>query len=513
MYDEPRSSKHQEESAKKIIQRRLSEANLDSARHASVEDGTKECYDHDDTRSLAEIRGNYTVHGGDGLVILDIDINDLDELPDWVRSLPPTLIVGTVHGGYHRYYEVENGDGISNTETDWGSIRYDGWYAVGPGSTVDHEDYCDDGKEGCPGIGTDTYLIETDRPIATLSEGYLERLREICDSHDEANSGRSEEYGGEKLTLPDENVVQKAERYICLDFARHSNQLAHSDLMDLLRGGTGSYDLRRENDPSSIDQSAADYYALDMLYGAFLHRGEDENEARRLALAVFRHYCRENPHDKTGNLRKWLRKGDGYLTGEGVEWKGQMDAVEEEFDRGKWDRWRRRKYEDGFDAQEHRPWADPGQDGDPSEITKDTVRAALRMLVLPVDPEDVIQQYGLDSSFDPDPSVGKCVPPSGSSSPGDMDLYPTASEVGWVAAKINPERQASYFEEVLKELSRETENIAHAYCPSRPNGERHVYYPARLSDPSDARWVRTGGEEREPQIEGRSSVTEQPKRN
>lgn len=301
-------------------------------------------------------------------------------------------------------------------------------------------------------------------------------------------------------------MVQEAEEYICVDFARHSTDLARSELMDLLRGGAGSYDLRRENDPSSIDQSAADYYALDMLYGAFLHRGEDENQARRLALAVFRHYCRENPYDKTGNLRKWLRKGDGHLD-------EQMDAVQDKFDWGDWHRWRRRKYEGGFDAEEHRPWADPGQDGDPSEITKDTARAALHILVFPLEPEYVMQQYGLDSSVDPDPSVGKCVPPLGGSSPDDLEHYPTASEVGRVAAQINPERQASYFEEVLKELCRDTESIAHAYCPSRPSGERHVYYPIRLSDHSDARWVRTGGEERDPQTDGQSKESGQPKRN
>jgi len=38
-----------------------------------------------------------------------------------------------------------------------------------------------------------------------------------------------------------------------------------------------------------------------------------------------------------------------------------------------------------------------------------------------------------------------------------------------------------------------------AFCPSRPNRERFVYYPADLPDPEDARYVRCGGEEREPE--------------
>lgn len=505
MRDTTPSTRHEEGSDKAIIGRRLSEKNLDNGRHASVKDGTKDCYDHEDTRHLTEIIGNYTVHGGDGLVILDIDVNDLHELPDWLRSLPPTLIVETVHGGYHLYYEVESGDGISNTKTDWGSVRYEGWYAVGPGSTVDHANYCDDGKESCPQAGIDMYNIKVDRPIATLTGQHFERLSKVCASEGSDEGGTYEEYGGRKITLPDEAVAEPAERYICADFSRHSTQLARTDLMDLLRGGTGSYELRRDRDPSSIDQSAADFYALDMLYGAFLFRGEDEGDARRLAIAVFKRYCRANPYDKTGNTRKWLRKGDGYL----IE---QMDAVECEFDFGNWHRWRRREYENGFNAEEHRPWANPSKDGKPSPTTEDTVQAALRMLVMPVDPEFIMHQYGLDSSHTPDPSVGKCVPPSGSSSPTESERYTTAREVGRVASEINPERKASYFEEVLKKLCRETNSIAHAYCPSRPNGERHLYYPAGLSDPSDARWIRVGGVEFNPRTDGQPRTTDQQNR-
>lgn len=86
----------------------------------------------------------------------------------------------------------------------------------------------------------------------------------------------------------------------------------------------------------------------------------------------------------------------------------------------------------------------------------------------------------------------------------DFERYPTAKEAGAFCAEINPEREASYFTDVVRRLSRETEEIAHAYCPSRPNGERHVYYLEGLPDPDDARWVKGGGDKRdpEPKLEG-----------
>ncbi|MFC7194021.1 hypothetical protein ACFQL4_04105 [Halosimplex aquaticum] len=91
--------------------------------------------------------------------------------------------------------------------------------------------------------------------------------------------------------------------------------------------------------------------------------------------------------------------------------------------------------------------------------------------------------------------------PLGIISACDSRRYPTASEVGKLAAELNPERTASYFAEVVKRICRETEEIAHAYCPHRPNGERHVYYLEGLPDPDDARWVKVGSQERDPEQE------------
>ncbi|MFC7194022.1 hypothetical protein ACFQL4_04110 [Halosimplex aquaticum] len=188
-------------------------------------------------------------------------------------------------------------------------------------------------------------------------------------------------------------------------------------MMDLLKGGTGTYDLRRDDGSGDINRSAADYYALDGLYGAFLYRGDNEEEGRCFALDLYKHYCRENPYDKTGNLRKWLQKGEGYL-------QEQMDAVQREFEFGLWHKWRRSEYEGGYDPEEHKPWTDPSKDGVPSLVTKDTVRATMWILTYEKEPEEVADIFGLDLSIS-SPSCGEICTPSGSyrlAIPGGIQL-------------------------------------------------------------------------------------------
>lgn len=489
-----------------VVEQRLADAGVRVERSASVEEGIKACYNHDDQRPPTEVSGNFTVHGGGGLVILDVDV-PTDDLPEWVQELPPTFVVESPHGGHHPYYALKDDTGISNVNPDWGSIRYEGQYVVGPGSTIDHAE-CDDGKTNCPGEGIGTYDIVVNKPIATLSGEHLEHLREACDSSG-GHETSTNEYGGDIITLPDDALVDEGERYICTEFTQRKDtgDLAAREIMHLLRGGTGSYELQRD-DGTGINRSAAEYYTLDALYGAFRFRGEDGEDARKLTLAVFKRYCRENPYDKTGNVRKWLAKGDAHI-------EEQMDTVQEQFDWDDWHRWRRREYEDGFDDEPWEetddiqpPWADPAKDGVPSLITQDTVRAALHILTTDLDPEYVVRQYGLDASSLPPTNCGEMFTPRGSTSACDSWEYPTAKEVGAFCAEINPDREASYFAETVKTLCRETDEIAHAYCPSRPNGERHVYHLRGLPHPDDARWVKSNGEELNLDDEG-TEVTEQ----
>ncbi|WP_143421216.1 bifunctional DNA primase/polymerase [Halorubrum ezzemoulense] len=503
---------------KQHVEERLEGANVRAARSVSLPHGSKmaRISNHEQATTQerpSEIYGNYTIHGGDRLVILDIDVDNPSDLPEWVRSLPKTFAVETVHDGLHLYYTVEDDTDISNTKVSWGSVRY-GWYSVGPGSAVDHDAEC----KNCGKTGRTPYTISKDRSIATLSGKDLDNLRDVCQSEeDDSTSDTASTSTGSNagFTEPDEAFTDEAERYICTIFVpRHATELAGSDLMDSLRGGTGSYRLRRDDDPDSIDRSAADYYVLEWLYGAFLFRGDDSDTAREQALAVFKRYCSENRYDKTGNLRKCFSRDDGdtYL-------EEQMDAVEEYFDFGAWHRWRRRQYEDGFDPDEHRPWTDPGKDGEPSLVTKDTVRAAVSILTRGVDPEWAGKLYGLDisslyasedDSFSDSTTLHSsscreiCTPPRacscGDTSRSESRKYPTAKEVGRLAVALNPDRERSYFEETLKQLQRETGEFARAVCDNRENGQRHVYFPSGIEPPEDADEVHCNGEQYEPAL-------------
>lgn len=509
---------------KEHVEARLEGAGVRVARSVSLPHGSKKAqisnHEQESTQERpSETYGNYTIHGGDGLVILDIDVDDSSDLPEWFASLPETFTVKSVHDGLHLYYTVEDESGISNAASpSWGSVRY-GWYGVGPGSAVDHDSECGE----CGKAGLTPYRITRDCSIATLSGDDLHKLRDVCQSEEdettsETSSASTEAGSNTGFTEPDEAFTDKAEKYICTEFApRHTTELAGSDLMDFLRGGTGSYHLRRDDDPDSIDRSKANYYVLEWLYGAFLFRGDDSDTARERALAVFKRYCLENDFDKTGNKRKWLQKGNSYLTGEGVDWGGQMDAVEEKFDFGAWHRWRRRQYEDGFDPDEHRPWTDPSKDGKPSQVTKDTVWAAVSILVQGVDPERAGRIYDIDvsslytscedsSSDSTTPYCSSCreicTPPRacscGDTSRSNLHEYPTAKEVGRLTVALNPDRKKSYFEETLKQLQRESGEFARAVCNDRKNGQRHVYFPSEMEPPEDADEIYCNGEKYDP---------------
>ena len=114
---------------KQHVETRLEEAGVRVARSVSLPHGSKKAQtsNHEQTTTQtrpSEIYGNYTIHGGDGLVILDIDVDDADNLPDWIPSLRETFTVGTVHDGLHLYYAVEDDTGVSNTDSpSWGGVR------------------------------------------------------------------------------------------------------------------------------------------------------------------------------------------------------------------------------------------------------------------------------------------------------------------------------------------------------------------------------------------------------
>jgi hypothetical protein len=120
-------------------------------------------------RSPDEIDGNYGIVGGDGLVLIDID--DPDQVPEEIAGLPDTFETTSPHGDGergHQYYAVD-GD-VSNSSNDWGSIRVENQYVVGPGSELNS---CDKPDHDCSEEGEGRYTIRADRPIARIDADEL----------------------------------------------------------------------------------------------------------------------------------------------------------------------------------------------------------------------------------------------------------------------------------------------------------------------------------------------------
>lgn len=128
-------------------------------------------------RSPDEIAGNYGVEVSeeDDLVILDVD--DLDLVP--LDRLPETMTVESPHEGRHFYFHApgwreafrERFDGTENPHPEYGEIRSQDGYVVGPGSLLTsckHTDCC---TEEDPG----EYAIDPD-PIATIEAEALADL-------------------------------------------------------------------------------------------------------------------------------------------------------------------------------------------------------------------------------------------------------------------------------------------------------------------------------------------------
>lgn len=521
------SGESAEQRQKQIMEQALKNTDLRVERSVPLQNGSKipekGQTNHTDPSNHSKpthIEGNYSIHTGDGLIGVDID--NQEELPGKIeQNLPATFTVETPHGGEHLLYQIEDDTEIRSTKlpNNAGDLQYDGKYVVGPGSRVDHS-RCSDGKEECPGIGSDRYEAKT-HSIAMLTEGengdLLETFRNLGSSPS-SKSTKSNTKRTEIEPLDQTNAEQEADWF--LQFLH--NQVGNAGrkaMNDVLKGGNGR--ILPESDDTTIDRDKSDLYALQRLYGAFIFRGDEEDEARQNALDVFRLYCREHKYHDTGEPRKALERNnpDKYL-------QSVMDAAQDDFDKGEWYRWLHWE-RSGSIHPELKP------DG-PSFISKATVLAAIQYLIslgdgfdMPIQAlEEVFQadflRIGRKDVGDrlqvvtPNQPYTSLHPPwsdSTSTDSPDVRRFPTRREIQEVATMLNPERQASYFRNVLGELVNSEDplmRVVHAECPSRPSGHRHVYYLDHYDDPEDAEVVKIEGKELEPgsrePINGESSI-------
>lgn len=171
-----------------IISERFADAGLSDQRFVTVEEGKKECFDHDTRYEQATmVPGmNYGIYANksDFYIVLDVDEYEgkQDSVPILaLDALPDTLEVKSPHvpdegPGGHRLYKL-GGDtppaalfnstfGTENPVPSWGEVIVKNKYHVGAGSQLQgcKKDWCD--TCGKPEGGR--YEIQADREIATV---------------------------------------------------------------------------------------------------------------------------------------------------------------------------------------------------------------------------------------------------------------------------------------------------------------------------------------------------------
>lgn len=242
-----------------LIADRFADADLEYDRFVVVEDGGKECYDHDTRHSdPRDVRGtNYGVYtdAADQLVVIDVD--DYQDLGDDAREglkalfdLPPTLEVSTPHGGTHKPYAVEtDGDravadvladelGVQNPTPSWGEVQVANKYVVGPGSQLDG---CS--KEWCDECATDDggrYEVSTDQAIATVDAETLVRAL-AADPDVGRDSGADSTVEGDKTPTfdPGQTRFQRGESAGSAGFDEWLDEDLARDALEHIDAGVG----------------------------------------------------------------------------------------------------------------------------------------------------------------------------------------------------------------------------------------------------------------------------------
>ncbi len=435
-----------------------------------------------------EETGFYIYAGREDHNTESLGVMDQDDSTYFIDNLPKTLTITSGSGGDSRHLPFRNDpdDPISNAKAgNHGSIIAQNQGVMVPGSIH-------------PTGGV--YHISGHHEITTFSDSDLtEEMRPVSPSGDGTHR---EGYSWSHNTDPDPIIAKEGSEYIHGQFSRESGDYASSALEQALRGEEpDGCRFRRDGDDqwNEIDRSELDFYTLSKLYGAFLHRfgTSSTEEARKYAIETFKLACQDHERNQSNDRRKWFSLGDVYL-------HNTMDSVQNSFDMGVWRKWRRKEYKDGFDLDKHRPWLDDEKDGVPSAKHQDVARAVVRMLSTDDSFDDVLEMYGLDSSVSLAKQQFASINTRGggeliASPDGDSGGEFTADRFSKLCHAINPRGKISYYDWILKKwLQARHGEVKMAYCESRENGKRWVYYPKDHENPEDATEVTVRGETYEP---------------
>ena len=457
---------------KRIVSERLAESNIDVNGIAiPLKEGTKECYvdftDANNRESIKDINQNYALYPVGELAFVDID--DRDKAPDkLLQHTTDTFAIESPHG-QHRWILVP--EEIPNVKRDWGEIRTENQYVVGPGSKLTD---CDNGccSDSSPGV----YRIEKDNKIQNISG---EQLSEWIGGFD--NTDDREKTIIESISSPeiDSDKVEFADNVLS-DLQRDSPEF-FKDLIDRLNGGTGHMDLRREG---RIDRSRQDFVTVQHLYGVFRHYDLSHSRSEELATTTYTHYCLESQYTKDGQPRKWVNRDSEYRNAIAKHAIKKYDRDEFRKLLNKSD------YERAFNEEGEyvgRKWGEYGQitynyahfviDWFIEQYDPEEAQEIAKLWDLDIDRSVLLDVYNTHMYYDTTPLNG-----------GKKNTYPSPKEVRTVCSELDSRGEETY--KTALQRHRREGKLKLAYL----DGNHYVVYPADLPDPTEAQYIRFEGE-------------------
>lgn len=456
-------------------------------------------------------------HGTDEWNLVAFDVETRGVLPEEAEALidEHALIVwDSVHAGRNRLVKVTDDayrlldppttayNHLSDSADDDLELQTSG-HCIGPGCEIAHK-YCKGTKDDCPGTGRDAYELVGAKPVApVVTEEAAEQILDKLGIDPQSSSGPSNAGSGGNIThVPTYNQTDVAVAEVHLKTLQENSGTCFNCLSDRLNGGSGKKDGLRF-DSGLIDRSATDFVTVSDLYGVMLVLGnEDEQRARELAYACYMHWCEANQYMKSheGRPRKWLSIGKSYR-------QNILQYAVNQFDRGQFQRWLNQR-----DTPTDVPWAGR-MDGYYSDTTRNFTLFALYLLAgeLPYESDllefTAVERFSLEVDGEAVVDALEAVrgdvalaprsqdedPPWGDNPSSSRSTYPAKKEVAKLAECLDRERdnKVKTYMDALGVIKRDG-GVKMAECPSRPNGERHVYYPLELPDPDDARRIESG---------------------
>lgn len=444
---------------KRIVSQRLNNVSVNISNIAiPLKEGTKSAYNDfkqkSNRRDLQQNLGNYGILAKGRLHFIDID--DPDKAPNTLlNKTQDTFCVSTPsEEGEHRY--VVSDTPLPNLKEDWGEIRSDNQYVVGPGSSI-------------PDYGS--YTIQNDAPIQEISKDELEDWmggfeKETVEGYSDDIDIESLSEGSERLNTAHDVLTE----------LQGDSPAFFTDLMDRLNGGRGSMGHSLSTDGGRIDTSRLDFVTLKDLYGVFKYFGKSHNESRGLAGDVYSFYSNQVEYTKDGQKRKWQRRGKDYQY-------AMLDESIKSFDNT--------EFKKLLNQSPRFVTKDKRKNNEYSHITEFYALFAVDWLIEKWDIDEAKEMadcmYGIQLE-------GVCKTPmyvdrGGSHTPSEQ--YPAKSDVIDLATEIDNSNGRDTYNNVLTDLRKNKGKLKMACLKE---GVSYVYYPADLPDPIDAEHIRYKGQ-------------------